>query len=263
MGCGNTNAIEEKKNDYNINTKRSYNENNNDNNKEIELNIYNNNRNSRNNTKLFSNKEQKEKQDQDIYYKHELTKADKERDIYIKNELNKTDNKEKEKKDKDIYLKKELTEEEKKEKEKIKKTISKKLKSYSFLTISENVLDYLPNDISKNEIRQLIYDALKSSIINDKDKYIKGKNLTVEQVNCLIDILYNCIANIDNDKEEKRYKELLGDVKLKLDFCEINKENVRKIIFKDLDPTDEDIDEILAQFNNSEDRPKLFVIELY
>ena len=64
MGCSNTNVVEEKKNDYNICTKRSDNENNNDNNKENELNIYNNNRNSRNNTKLFTNKEKKETQGQ-------------------------------------------------------------------------------------------------------------------------------------------------------------------------------------------------------
>ena len=37
MGCSNTNVVEEKKNDYNICTKRSDNENNNDNNKENEL----------------------------------------------------------------------------------------------------------------------------------------------------------------------------------------------------------------------------------
>ena len=70
------------------------------------------------------------------------------------------------------------------------------------------------------------------------------------------------MANIDNDKDEKKGKELLGDIKLKLDFCDINKENVRKIIFKDVDPSDEDLEEMLAQFNNSNDKLKLFVIEL-
>ena len=258
MGCSNSNVVEEKKNDINSNTKRSDNENN----KENDLNIYSsNNRNSKNKSKIYSNREQKEKNEQDIYYKNELTKdvkKEKDKEINIKKELNKNDNKENYKKEKEIYV----TKEKKQEKEKIKKTITKKLKFYSFLSVSEELLDFLTDNISKNELHQLIYDALRNSIINEKDRYIKGKNLTVEQVNCLIDILYNCMANIDNDKDEKKGKELLGDIKLKLDFCDINKENVRKIIFKDVDPSDEDLEEMLAQFNNSNDKLKLFVIEL-
>ena len=147
-------------------------------------------------------------------------------------------------------------------KEIISKKTQKKIKSYNFLTISQNVLDYLPKDISKNEIKQIIYDALKGSIINDKDKYIKGKTLTIEQANCLMDILYNYTTNIDNNKEEEKYKELLGEIKINIEVLEINKENVRKIIFKDLDPTDEEVDEALDQFKNSNNIPKFFVIEL-
>ena len=223
MGCGNSQSVEEKKEDINVF------------NKEIDL------------------KNNKEK-DLNILY-------NKNNSIIIKKEEKEKEKEKKEKEDKEISLNNQQTKAENKEKEILIKKSQKKMKSYNFLTISPNVLDYLPEDISKNEIKQIVYDALRNSIINDKDKYIKGKNLTVEQVNCLMDILYNCVANIDNNKEEEKYQELLGDIKIKIEVLEINKENARKILFKDLDPTDEEIEETLGQFTNS-DIPKLFVIEL-
>ena len=232
MGCGNSHSIKEKKEDINIYKQIDIKKN-----KEKDLNIINNNGNKKINYILAKKREEKEKERKE-------EKEEKE-----------------EKKQKNISLKKEQTKGDNKEKEIITKKSQNKIKSYSFLTISQNALDYLPKDITKDEIKQIIYDALRNSIINDKDKYIKGKNLTVEQVNCLMDILYNCVANIDNNKEEEKYQELLGEIKIKIEVLEINKENARKILFKDLDPTDEEIEETLGQFTNS-DIPKLFVIEL-
>ena len=224
MGCGNSQSTEEKKEDINIYSNPFDKKNI----KEKDLIILKNEGNNKNNSMLIQKKEEKG---------------------------------EKEKEDKEISLKNQQTKVETKEKEIITKKSQKRMKSYS-LTISPNVLDYLPKDISKNEIKQIVYDALKNSIINDKDKYIKGKNLTVEQANCLTDILYNCVSNLDNDKEEDKHKELLGDIKIKIEVLEINKENARKILFKDLEPTEEEIEETLGQFANSNDIPKLFVIEL-
>ena len=224
MGCGNSQSTEEKKEDINIYSNPFDKKNI----KEKDLIILKNEGNNKNNSILIQKKEEKG---------------------------------EKEKEDKEISLKNQQTKVETKEKEIITKKSQKRMKSYS-LTISPNVLDYLPKDISKNEIKQIVYDALKNSIINDKDKYIKGKNLTVEQANCLMDILYNIVANIDNNKEEEKYKRLLGDIKIKIEVLEINKENARKILFKDLDPTNEEIEETLGQFTNSNNIPKLFVIEL-
>ena len=226
MGCGSSQSIDEKKEDINVYNKQNKN---NIKEKELFLNIglntkkLNNLNDNGNNSKLIQKKEEKEKED---------------KDISLKNQQTKEENKEKE-------------------------ISQKKIKSYSFLTISQNVLDYLPEDISKDEIKLIVYDALRNSIINDKDKYIKGKNLTVEQANCLMDILYNIVANIDNNKEEEKYKRLLGDIKIKIEVLEINKENARKILFKDLEPTEEEIEETLGQFANSNDIPNYLLLNYH
>lgn len=138
---------------------------------------------------------------------------------------------------------------------------SNKIKSNNCLTISDNILEFLPGDISKQEIKSMIYDALGSSIVKDKLKYIKGKNLTDEQVNFIIDILYDKV----NKKNKKREfnDEILEGQRINIEFRDINKQNVRKIIkFKDYNPTDEEIEEVLNQMFSENVKSKLFVIEL-
>ena len=135
------------------------------------------------------------------------------------------------------------------------------IKSCKNLMISENVFEFLPEDISKEEIKNMVYNSLGNSIVDDKLKYIKGKNLTKEQVKCIIDILYMNVIHENNS--ENNYGEILGDAKIKIRMCDINKENVKNIIFKNnKNPDDEDVDEMLNQLTSSSENMKLFVIEL-
>ena len=88
---------------------------------------------------------------------------------------------------------------------------------------------------------------------------IKGKNLTKEHVEAIIDILYMTLIGRNNG--DKNCEKLLEDVKLKIGFCDVNKESVKNIMFKGQNPTDEEIDQVLEQFKSTIN-PKLFVIEL-
>ena len=138
----------------------------------------------------------------------------------------------------------------------------KKVKSNidNYITISDNVLQFLPEDISKDEIKKMVYDALGNSIVNYNQNYIKGKNLTNEQVNCIIDILYNKVTKQNNIEE--KYDEMFKDIKINIEFRDINKQNIRKILFKDENPTKEEIEEILYHYLSGTDKPKFFVVEL-
>ena len=123
------------------------------------------------------------------------------------------------------------------------------------ITILDNVKEYLPEDISMEEIREIVFNAIGNYIV-DKSEYKKGINLTEEQAEVICDILFNHINN-----EEKDDPEILDDVKLKMGFCDVNRDNIKNIMFRGQNPTKEEIEDVYIQFK-SIISPKLFVIEL-
>ena len=141
-----------------------------------------------------------------------------------------------------------------------KKDILYKDEPDKYLTISDNVLKFLPEDITKEEIKQMVNDAMGNSIVAHKDKYIKGKNFTNEQVNCIIDILYNKVKKKTNIDE--KYNELLKGLKINIEFRDINKQNIKEIVFKDYNPTKDEIEEILNLYKKDNDNPKFFIVEI-
>ena len=146
-----------------------------------------------------------------------------------------------------------------KEENVIKKNNSEKFLSYNNLRISENVIEFLPKDVSKEEIKEMVLNALGDSIANDNLKYIKGKNLTDKQVNAIIEILYK---NVKKENAEINYEQIFGDTNIKIGLKEMNKENIKNIIFNNSEPSEEEIKEVLAQYISENNIPKFFVIEL-
>jgi len=135
-----------------------------------------------------------------------------------------------------------------------------RIKAPKNLIISENVLDFFSKDTPKEQIKEMVYNALGSSIVEEKSNYQQGKNLTEAQANYIIDVLYMNITN--NEDIGEMDDNLLGEVKIKISFLELNSQNIKKIILKDCYPTKDDIKGIINQYCRGNNRPKLFVIEL-
>ena len=104
----------------------------------------------------------------------------------------------------------------------------------------------------------MVYNALDSYIVKDKLKYIKGNNLTEEQVKSIIEILY---MNVNKKDIEKNYDDIFGDINIKIGFQDMNKENIKKIIFKNSNTTNEQVEEIINQYSLNNNDTKFFVIE--
>ena len=137
-----------------------------------------------------------------------------------------------------------------------------KIKAYKGLTILENVKEYLPQDISRNDIKGMVYNALGDTIVNDKSNYIKGKNLTSDQVEGIVDMLMNIVSKNENSEESKFDDERLNDVKLKIGFYDGNKENVRKFMFRGKNPSDQDVENTYNQLSsNGTENVKFLAIE--
>ena len=128
------------------------------------------------------------------------------------------------------------------------------------LTILENVKEILPKDISKENIKDMVYNALGNTIVKDKSKFIKGVNLTTEHAQTIIDVLYNIVHK--NEKEEEIDNTSLKDINVSIGFYDATEENVRKFMFKKRNPTDEEVRNALNQITAGDVDAKILAIEL-
>ena len=106
------------------------------------------------------------------------------------------------------------------------------------LTILENVKEILPKDISKENIKDMVYNALGNTIV-DKSKFIKGVNLTDEHAQNIVDILYNIVHNNENLEQIDNLS--LKDINVTIGFYDATEENVRRFMFKKKNPTNEEV----------------------
>ena len=128
------------------------------------------------------------------------------------------------------------------------------------LTILENVKEFLPKDIKKENIKDMVYNALGNTIVEDKSKFIKGINLTNEHAQVIIDVLYNIVHK--NEKEEEIDNTSLKDINVSIGFYDATEENVRKFMFKKKNPTDEEVRNALNQITAGDVDAKILAIEL-
>ena len=133
-----------------------------------------------------------------------------------------------------------------------------KVKPFKNIQILDNVKEYLPDDVTRAEIEEMVMGAIGDNVV-ESTHFKKGINLTRGHVEALIDIIYMNLVGTNNGNKD--YDKILGDVKLKIGFCDINKESVKNIMFKGQNPTEGEIEQVLEQFKSSIN-PKLFVIEL-
>ena len=133
-----------------------------------------------------------------------------------------------------------------------------KVKPFKNIQILDNVKEYLPDDVTRDEIEEMVMGAIGDNVV-ESTHFKKGINLTRGHVEALIDIIYMNLVGTNNGNKD--YDKILGDVKLKIGFCDINKESVKNIMFKGQNPTEGEIEQVLEQFKSSIN-PKLFVIEI-
>ena len=138
------------------------------------------------------------------------------------------------------------------------------------LTILENVKEILPKDINKESIKDMVYNALGNTIVEDKSKFIKGVNITKEHAQTIIDVLYNIVhkkENEDENENEKKPEDIvdntsLKDVNVVIGFYDATEENVRKFMFKKKNPTDEEVKKALNQLTAGDVDAKILAIEI-
>ena len=149
-----------------------------------------------------------------------------------------------------------------------RKSVMKKSK-YKGVTFVQNLKEFLPEDISREEVRTMVLNALSEYIVQNPKDYIKGKNLTKVQSEAIADIVYNRIVKNEDDDDNnediekiEKYK-ILDDVKVKIGMSDLNDKIVKKLFFKNREEvSNEEITRTKNNISQGSENVKVLLIEM-
>jgi len=144
----------------------------------------------------------------------------------------------------------------------MKKNENYKIKANKGITILENIKEYLPQNIDRDTIKDMVYNALGNAVVQNDSDYIKGKNLKKVQVEGIIDVLYGMVSKNENVEENEIDDSRLNDVKVKIGFYDANQENIKRFFFKGKNPTEEEVENTLKQITSDDTDAKILAVEL-
>ena len=124
------------------------------------------------------------------------------------------------------------------------------------ITIVQNLKDYFPEDITKEEIKNLVFEAFGNSIVDDMSLYIPGQTVTFEQAIELSNYIYNIIKNKKNNNEQ-----CLEDLNVKIDLVPLNKKLIKEKMFKGQDPSEKQIENVFQSYGGESNNIKVLTIE--
>ena len=145
----------------------------------------------------------------------------------------------------------------KNDKKKEKEKFWKKYK-YNGIIIVEDLKDYFPDDISRDEIQELIFEAFGDCIVKDEDLFIPGQTATYDQVLELSDYVFNFIKGNDKKMKTNRALERLN---IKIDLVTLDKYLIKDILFKGKDPSEKQLENTKKSLSGSSMETKVLTIE--
>ena len=174
--------------------------------------------------------------------------------------------------DKNKNKKKEEEEEKKKLLEKEKenqKSIMRKSKLNN-ITFVQNLKEYFPEEISKEEIRCMVMNALSGYIVNNKKNFVAGKTVTREQSEAIANLVFEKVKSDQNSQIEEydednltNEKNLLDDLKIKVCMSDLTSDVVKKIFFKNKENVPpEEVSKTIQNVSQGSENVKVLTIEL-
>lgn len=131
---------------------------------------------------------------------------------------------------------------------------------FNGITVVQNLRDYIPENISREEIKEMIFNAFGDGLVDDDKYYIPGKTITRKQANAIVDLIQNHIKE-DSSIENLEYNSILKGVNLIIDLVDLNKDIIKKKMFKGQSPTNIQLDNILKNLSQGLDNVKILSIE--
>ena len=135
-------------------------------------------------------------------------------------------------------------------------------RKYKFngITVVQNLKDYIPQNISKQEIKEMIFNAFGEGLVDDMKYYIPGKTITRAQANVVVDYVEKYIKE-DINRENIENENILKGTNLVIDLVDLNKDIIRKKMFKGKNPSDLQLENTLKNLSQGSNNVKILSIE--
>ena len=143
----------------------------------------------------------------------------------------------------------------KKEKKEFKKL------EFNNITIIDNLSNYFPKNISKEEIKELVDQVLYGRIVEEQYEVIQGQNIAREQADALAQIIYEKITKEEEKISNNNYS-VLDNINVKIGMTELNKETIEKIFFQGYKITEIQNEIIMKNLAKGKKNVKVLYIEL-
>ena len=143
----------------------------------------------------------------------------------------------------------------KKEKKEFKKL------EFNNITIIDNLSNYFPKNISKEEIKELVDQVLFGRIVEEQYEVIQGQNIAREQADALAQIIYEKITKEEEKISNNNYS-VLDNINVKIGMIELNKETIEKIFFQGYKITEIQNEIIMKNLAKGKKNVKVLYIEL-
>ena len=130
---------------------------------------------------------------------------------------------------------------------------------FNGITVVQNLRDYIPSKITRQELKDMVYNAFGGGLVDDMKYFIPGKTVTREQANAIIELIENYIKEDKNVKLEN--ESILEGVNLTIDFVDLNKDIIKEKMFKGKSPSDIQLENILKNLSQGFNNVKILNIE--
>ena len=126
------------------------------------------------------------------------------------------------------------------------------------IIIVENLKEYFPKDISRDEIQELVFEAFGDNIVEDDDLIIPGQTASYDQVLQLSDYVFNYIKG-----NEKKMKEnhALKNLNVKIDLVPLDKNLIKDKLYKGKDLSERQLDNAMDSYTGKKRDVKVLTIE--
>ena len=131
---------------------------------------------------------------------------------------------------------------------------------FNGITVVQNLKDYIPKDITREEIKDMIYTAFGEGLVDDLRYFIPGKTVTRKQANAIIDLIEQYIKE-DNNIENLEDKSILDGINIVIDLVDLNKDIIKEKMFKGKNPSDLQLENILKNLGQGLNNVKILSIE--
>ena len=131
---------------------------------------------------------------------------------------------------------------------------------FNGITVIQNLKEYIPNDITKEEIREMVYNAFGEGLVDDDKYYIPGKTVTRKQANEIINLIESYIRE-DEFVSNLENKSILDGVNLVIDLVDLNKDIIKEKMFKGKNPSELQLENTLKNLSGGLSNIKILSID--